>query len=56
MEFTNEIFFNKSLVKNETVLITYSGKLYREHSAEVIIVYGYGENWDYTRRKQNDRI
>lgn len=48
MEFTNEIFFNKKLIQNETVLITYSGKLYKEYSAEITIVYGFGENWDYT--------
>ena len=52
MEFTNEIFFNKNLVKNETILMTYSGKLYREHSAEVIIVYGYGENWEHTQEQK----
>ena len=49
MEFTNEIFFNKKLTQNETVLITYSGKLYKEYSAEITIVYGFGENWDYTQ-------
>lgn len=48
MEFTNEIFFNKKLIQNETVLITYSGKLFKEYSAEISIVYGFGENWDYT--------
>lgn len=48
MEFTNEIFFNKNLIADETVIITYSGKLYREHSAQVYIVYGFGDNWDYT--------
>lgn len=49
MEFTNEIFFNKKLIQGETVLITYSGKLYKEYSAEITIVYGFGENWDYTQ-------
>ena len=48
MEFTNEIFFNKPLKANSTVIITYSGKLYREHSQEVSIVYGYGDNWEET--------
>ena len=48
MEFTNEIFFNKPLKANSTVIITYSGKLYREHSQEVSIVYGYSDNWDET--------
>lgn len=48
MEFTNEIFFNKPLKANNTVIITYFGKLYREHSKDVSIVYGYGDNWDET--------
>ena len=48
MEFTNEIFFNKPLTAESTVIITYSGKLYREHSKDVTIVYGYGDNWEFT--------
>jgi hypothetical protein len=48
MEFTNEIFFNKKLTSNETVIITYCGKLYSEHSEHISIVYGYGDNWDET--------
>ena len=48
MEFTNEIFFNKPLAVDSTVIITYSGKLYREHSKDVSIVYGYDDNWDET--------
>ena len=52
MEFTNEILFNKNLVSNESVIITYSGKLYKEHSKDVSIVYGYGDNWEYTQESQ----
>lgn len=52
MEFTNEIFFNKNLVAEESVIITYSGKLYREHSEDIFIVYGYGDNWEYTEETQ----
>ena len=48
MEFTNEIFFNKNLAVGSTVIITYFGKLYREHSKDISIVYGYGDNWDET--------
>lgn len=48
MEFTNEIFFNKNLTANETVIITYAGKLYSEHSEYVTIVYGYGNDWKET--------
>lgn len=48
MEFTNEIFFNKPLSAESTVIITYCGKLYREHSKDISIVYGYGDNWAET--------
>ena len=48
MEFTNEILFNKPLEAGSTVIITYFGKLYREHSQDVSIVFGYGENWSET--------
>ena len=48
MEFTNEIFFNKPLTAGSTVIITYCGKLYREHSKDVSIVFGYGDNWNET--------
>ena len=48
MEFTNEIFFNKPLIAGSTVIITYSGQLYREHSKDVSIVFGYGDNWAET--------
>ena len=49
MEFTNEIYFDKNLVENQTVKISYTGKLFREFSSEVYIVYGYGPNWDNTQ-------
>ena len=48
MEFTNEIFFNKPLTAGSTVILTYSGQLYREHSKDVSIVYGYGDDWAET--------
>ena len=48
MEFTNEIFFNKPLTAESTVILTYIGKLYREHSKDVSIVFGYGDNWEET--------
>ena len=52
MEFTNEIFFNKPLTADSTVIITYSGKLYREHSKDVSIVFGYGSDWNETDNAQ----
>ena len=48
MEFTNEIFFNKPLTVGSTIILTYCGQLYREHSKDVSIVYGYGDNWSET--------
>ena len=48
MEFTNDIFFDKPLIAGNTVILTYFGKLYREHSKDVSIVFGYGDNWDET--------
>jgi len=56
MEFTNEIFFNKPLTAEETVIITYCGKLYREHSQEIAIVYGFGDDWQYTEEAQMKEI
>lgn len=52
MEFTNEIYFDKNLVENQKVKISYTGKLFREFSSEVYIVYGYGPNWDNTQEQQ----
>ena len=49
MEFTNEIYFDKNLIENNTVRISYSGKLFREFSSEVYIVLGYGPNWNDTQ-------
>ena len=47
MELTKNIFFNTDkLVANTTVKISYSGKLFQENAEEVIIHYGFGENWD----------
>jgi len=48
MEFTNEIFFNKPLTAGSTVILTYSGQLYREHSKDVSIVFGYNDDWAET--------
>ena len=52
MEFTNEIYFNKNLIENQTVRISYTGKLFREFSSEVYIVFGYGQNWDNTQEQK----
>lgn len=54
MEFTNEIYFDKNLIENNTVKISYTGKLFREFSSEVYIVFGYGPNWNNTQEQKMD--
>ena len=51
MEFTNEIYFNDKLVENKTAKINYNGRLVREGSNEITMVYGFGSNWDHTQEK-----
>ncbi len=47
MELTKNIFFNTDkLLKNSTVKISYTGDFFENHSEEVYIHYGFGENWD----------
>lgn len=55
MEFTRDIFFSDKLVENKEAKITYSGKLFKNGSENVTIVFGYGENWDNTQEKQMER-
>lgn len=52
MEFTNEIYFDKNLSENSSVKISYTGKLFKEFSSEVYIVFGYGPNWDNTQEQK----
>ena len=56
MEFTNEIYFNDKLVENKTAKINYNGRLVREGSNEITMVYGFGSNWDHTPRKSYEQI
>lgn len=51
MEFTNEIYFNDKLVENKTAKINYNGRLVREGSNEITMVYGFGSNWEHTQEK-----
>lgn len=47
MELTKNIFFNTDkLVANTTVKISYTGKLFQDKAENVIIHYGFGDNWD----------
>lgn len=55
MEFTNDIKFNKQPISNDILTLTYSGKLFKENSNEVYIVYGFGENWDNTTEQKMEK-
>lgn len=47
MELVKNIFFNTDkLIENNTVKISYIGKLFQDDSEEVFIHYGFGSNWD----------
>ncbi len=51
MEFTQGIYFNHDLKENETCQITYSGMLFQKGSSAITIVYGFGQEWNYTTEK-----
>ena len=47
MELVKNIFFNTDkLIENNTVKISYTGKLFQDNSEEVFAHYGFGNNWD----------
>ena len=47
MELVKNIFFNTDkLIENNTVKISYTGKLFQDDSEEVFAHYGFGNNWD----------
>ena len=47
MELVKNIFFNTDkLIGNNTVKISYTGKLFQDESEEVFAHYGFGNNWD----------
>ena len=56
MEFTKEITFSDGLKSKGTTTITYSGALYKCGSESVSIVYGFGNNWDYTSEKEMGKV
>ena len=49
MEFTKDIIFNTTPTVNEDLTITYQGFL--SNSAQLSIVYGYGDSWSNTTEK-----
>ena len=47
MELVKNIFFNTDkLIENNTVKISYIGKLFQDEAEEVFIHYGFGTSWD----------
>lgn len=47
MELVKNIFFNTDrLTSNSVVKISYTGKLFQDHSEEVYIHYGFGLQWE----------
>lgn len=55
MEFTKDILFSDELKENKDISITYLGELYRQNSEAVTIVYGFGENWNYTTEQPMEK-
>lgn len=56
MEFTNEISFNNKLIENKIAKINYHGRLFKNDSQSLTIVYGFGNNWEYTQEKQMNKV
>ena len=47
MELVKNIFFNTDkLIENNTVKISYTGKLFQDNLEDVFVHYGFGNNWD----------
>ena len=56
MELVKNIFFNTDkLIENNTVKISYIGKLFQDDSEEVFIHYGFGNNWDNLNEIQMEK-
>ena len=53
MEFTKDIYFNTTPTATNDLTITYHGFL--SNSADLSIVYGYGDSWENTTEKIMDR-
>lgn len=52
MNYSTDVKFSNDLVKNGKTTITYSGSLFRTGAESVTLVYGFGDNWDYTTEKE----
>lgn len=52
MNYSTEVKFSNDLIKKGKTTITYSGSLFRTGSESVILVYGFGDNWEHTTEKK----
>lgn len=53
MEVTKEIKFEQTeILKNTTVTLIYSGKLIKNDSDKIYVVYGFNAGWDNTSKKE----
>ncbi|MGN1299642.1 MAG: carbohydrate-binding protein [Candidatus Scatovivens sp.] len=55
MELTKEISYNKNLIQNEYFTLNYSGKLFKDNSQELFIVYGFDKDWKYTTEQKMEK-
>lgn len=55
MELTKDIIFDENLIQNQTCNIKYSGKLFKENSEEVFIVYGFDKEWKQTTEQKMEK-
>ena len=56
MEFTKEISFDEKLTADKVAKINYHGKLVNTNSDSISIIYGFGQNWDYTEEKRMKKV
>ena len=56
MEFTKEISFDEKLTADKVAKINYHGKLINTNSDSISIIYGFGQNWDYTEEKRMKKV
>lgn len=55
MEFSADIKFSSKPMENKEVTITYSGYLFKNNSSSLTIVYGFGNNWMYTKEQKMEK-
>ena len=56
MELVKNIFFNTDkLIENDTIKISYTGKLFQDNSEEVFVHYGFGNNWENLNEIQMEK-